>query len=139
MSEENTQEGFLDFPVEDAVEPQVVADGEYLIEAISASKGTSQKPGVGSYIKVLCRIVTDDYENPNLVNALCMLPDTEQDKQENNKRLLNLKRLYEAFEVPRDENGTVSLADFAGLEARVVLKTKTHPEYGDQNEIAKFL
>jgi hypothetical protein len=136
---ENEIPSFLNFAVEEAVEAELLAEGEYLMEIVSARVGTSKKEGSGQYLAVTMRPLGTGYTNPNLVNHILMLPDSKQEPSTNNNRLLGLKRFYEAFSVPRDNDGKVALEDLKSLQGKAIVVVQNNGEYGDQNSVRRFL
>jgi hypothetical protein len=130
---------FLDIDTSDAVEPQAADTGEHLIRIIGYSKDqagsivrTSDKGN--RWFKVM-------FDLPNMIEAksfgmFFMVPDsaTMDDKQLN-----SAKWKIESFKKAFGIDGPLNFESAIGLEGYALLRKTNNEQYGEQNDISKFI
>lgn len=122
---------FLQVDVEDAVELQNVQNGWEGELEIVAVKPNAEK----SYIRVLLSIVGVEYTK--MVAHMLWYPKEEDDKDQKNNSLLRIKMFFEAFDINGDARRDP--AGWIGLSALAALKLKGDEQYGDQNEVSRWM
>lgn len=122
---------FLDVNVDDAVELQVVQngwEGELLIAAVEPN---AEK----SYILIKLDIVGEELTKN--IRHFLFFPKAEDDKEKINNKKLMLKSFFEAFDINGDDRKDP--ASWVGLSAQATTKLKNDEQYGDQNEVSRWM
>lgn len=117
----------------DIPEQSVVPTGIYDLRIIKAQEKTSKMGRKG--IMQIIEIVSED-NALNIFDTL-WLPMDSDDEGKKMTMLRMLKERLQALNLPTD--GSVELADFAGLEFSASVVLTEDPEYGNKNEIKKIL
>ena len=127
----------LDIDTSDAIEPQAVEAGEYRVRCTGFRKdndGNIVREGQsGNKYFIMTLDIPDEPASKGL-SAIYSVPGPNDDpKQVNNKkwRLETLKRAFGVSEINFDA--------LIGMEAFAMLSVKSDPEYGEQNEVQKFI
>jgi hypothetical protein len=133
--------GILDFELDGVPELGVATDGEHRI-AITGAEGKldkNQKPG----IQIRFRVV--DQENVKPLSTWLSFPTDSDSKDESNGKLRRIRTFRDAFKL-RFKNAQ-QLADMVdkdqkslnGSEAFAILTTNESDDYGEQNNIKRFV
>ena len=132
----------LDLNLENVQEPTIVPEGTYKVRLTSGAIRTSKKGG--KYISASFEIVNHDEPTQPVFHTM-MLPDGEEVAKDE-RRKLDIKRFCDAFELSynietgeTDSNGTTKILDWKGNEAWAVMKVSHEEDYGDRNEIRRFI
>lgn len=131
------QEFKLSFNVSDAVEPELIPEGDYTAEITRAEMHTKDDGKVS--LHVMFKVHDTGLSNPNIVHRYFGLPTADDTKEAINSKLLGLKRFFEAFNLEQDADGSVDLAMAEGLTGDVHIGIE--PEKGDypaKNKISRF-
>ena len=131
---------FIDFPTQDAIEPQTAPDNSEQELMIVASKRGVGKNSGKEYIQLTLTIprIRNFKDFSHFIN----LPD-KNDPATYDKKLWRLKEILDAlgisgsFEVPDAEG--VGQDDLAGKTFLAFVRLDDDPEYGFQNRVGKLL
>src|SRR6185437_1130137 len=113
---------FINAAMNEAVEAEVVPEGEYHIRNHEAEMATSKKGS--QMIKVLSVIESPDYPNAAPIMTYLALPGDDDEPKSAAFKLLQLRRFCECFEIPFEENG-FDTDDIAGSEGDCLVKQET--------------
>lgn len=110
--------GFIDIPLGDAVEKDILPEGQYELIIDNAEE---REDGRG----INCRCSVDGEPNAKAIFHSIWFPDPDGDAEKRNNTLLFAKAFTDAFEIPTKATG-FNLEDFFGSRGRVKL---TQEEY----------
>jgi hypothetical protein len=122
----------LDLNVNDAVDLEAMAEGEYPLRIVAAEMQRSKK---GNQM-LMVRFEIIDEPHSKDINHYLLFPSDEDDAKRKNQRLLAFKNFYKAFGV--DASSPVDVDELVGLEGTAFLGVDSSDEYGEQNRIKKF-
>lgn len=123
----------LDYNLQEIPDLEVMPEGEHQVRCVRAEEGTSNKSG-DPYILLRLEIVGEP--NVKQITNPIMLPGENSDERETNSRLRRLKQAVEAFSL---DPTNVDTEDFEGKTAWAFLTEESDPEYGDQNNVRRFI
>jgi hypothetical protein len=133
--------GILDFELDKVPELGVATDGEHRI-AITGAEGKldkNQKPG----LQVRFRVV--DQENVKPLSTWLSFPADSDSKDEVNSKLRRIKTFRDAFKLTfKNAQQLAAMLDkdpkaLNGSEAFAILNTQESDDYGEQNNIKRFV
>lgn len=122
-----------DLDLNDAVEPQAVAEGEYEMRLISCE--LKEDKNDNPYI--LPKFAIEGEVGAKTVSRYMALPREDMDDEQLNRTKLWLKRLFDALGV--DHTSDVDLEALTGETCFAILGLEEDPDYGEQNFIRRFV
>ncbi len=120
--------------LDEAVEPQILDDGEFLLRVIMAETRVS-KTG-NKYLNI--RFDVPDQPHAEDIYHIIMAPNGKDAKQDN-RNALAAKSFYKAFGIEPDENWSVDLDSLGGKTGWALLTIKNDEQYGDKNAVRRFV
>ena len=126
--------GFLGQNFDEVVDFVSVKEGEYQLKVLDAQIKTSQKTG-GEYISAKLEVVGESSAKD--INHVMMLPTTNDDVKQKNKRLAAIANFFKACGL--DPNTCSNISEVIGCICWALLVEEADPEYGTQNRVRKFV
>jgi|APSaa5957512535_1039671.scaffolds.fasta_scaffold435457_1 hypothetical protein len=127
----------LDVNLSEAKEPVAAPEGEYELTC----KGPAvQKVGASSgkpYLNIRFEFVDPPSDNTDAIYHIASLPAEEDSPSDANKKLLRLKKMCDALGV--DYSDGIDLESFAGTSVFAIVGVDSDAEYGDRNNIKRFI
>lgn len=126
---------FLDINPTEAEAPKCLDAGSYTVEVQDVTL-EEQKPekGTSNFLRFVLRAT--EYPDAAFIYETVMLPDTNV-PDKTNARLLRLKRICEA--IGYDASNGIEIEDLKGLQAQVILAVEHDDQYGDRNNVKRWL
>lgn len=119
---------FAGMGLDEAVEPEVLPGGEeYKLRIIKAHISES------GYLVI--RMEAVDHPAAKEVSVPLQIPKAGMDAKALNRARLKMNYFREAFEVGNVDD----VEDLVGLEGYCVLRVKESEDFGEQNEVARFV
>lgn len=106
--------------------------GVYDLE-VSASDIVQTKAGTGLMLKLQLRVTGPDYEGRVIFDQINIQNASQQAQEIGQRQLSDLSRACGFAANPQDSQ------EFHGIPIRARVKVKSDPQYGDRNEIARYL
>lgn len=133
-------EDFLNIPTEDELPNlKAVAAGEYRLTIL----GAERKSGVGAksgkaYDSINVAFAMDDNPDAQNVYKTFFLPSEDSTPKQRAQSLRQLRFFIQAFNLP-NEISLNDLDSWSGKSGFAILKLTSDEEYGDKNEVSKFV
>lgn len=139
-----TQDNFLDLAQLDAIPDQVLLENnqEYALQVIKAEIGESgpdRKTAGQKYLKVTFKAIEEPDSRP--FNDIFMLPFAGLDQDKFNMRGRQLRDFLQAaqFDYTSGWNILTETNELVGIEVNAVVRVRESDEYGDQNEVKRYI
>lgn len=127
----------LDIDTSDAVEPQAVEAGEYKVRCTGFRKdgeGNIVREGnSGNKYFIMTLDIPDEPASKGL-STIFSVPTDQMDPKQLNNCKWRLEVLKKAFGIQQ-----INFDAMIGLEAYAMLSVRNDPQYGEQNEVQKFI
>lgn len=137
-------DNFLDLAQLDAIPDQtLLEDGtEHEVSIIKAEIGESgehAKTAGEKYLRIMLKSTEEPDSRP--FSDIFMLPIPGQEKETFNQRGRALRTMLKAFEFDYTSGWNIyeETTELHGLTASVIVKVKDSDDYGEQNEVKKYL
>ena len=122
------------FNVADVPEPIALPAGEYIARIVKfEDRARSKGPGTMSAIT----LTFPNNPDSKLLTHYLMHPDTVEDETKMNNCLRRIKQFCNCFGL--DADGGFDESDAVGSEGTVILDMETSEEWGEQNNIRRFI
>lgn len=137
-------DNFLDLAQLDAIPDQTLLEDntEHEVQIVKAEigeAGEQSKSAGQKYLRVTYKALEEPDSRP--FNDIFMLPIPGQDKETYNMRGRQLRTMLQCFEFDYTSGWNIftETEQLVGLTGEVVVKVRESDEYGDQNEVKKYL
>lgn len=137
-------DNFLDLALLDAIPDQTLLDdgSEHEVQILKAEigeAGENSKSAGQKYLRITIKSVSEPDSRP--FNDVFMLPIPGQDKDTYNMRGRMLREALQCFEFDYASGWNIftETDQLVGCTGNVIVRLKDDPEYGEQNEVKKYL
>jgi len=137
-------DNFLDLAQLDAIPDQTLLEDntEHEVQIVKAEileAGENSKSAGQKYLRITMKAVDEPNSRP--FRHVFMLPIPGQDKDTYNMRGRMLRDMLQCFEFDYASGWNIfeETSQLVGYTGNVVIRLKDDPEYGEQNEVKKYL
>lgn len=135
---EDGGETIIDIDTSDAVEPSVVEDGEYPIRITGFRKDGQGKivrtAASGSRYFIVVFDIPEEAASKSFSKIFSIPDDTQMDAKRLNMCKWDLEIFKRAFGLTE-----INFNEMVGKEGYALLTVKNDPQYGESNEVKKFI